>query len=177
MIIYIDFEVIPTYNPKTLVVEDASDWLDADDMPAYISITPPGAKDAINHIFQKRKRNRFNSVNLNMSCLTECGEQTRLDLPDGIWTICLQSSYDGLNKKRYYLKTDRFRLELDKVYVRLNGVYDSEDEPIRKDLRKLEFLLRTAEAFTRDGDFYKASRDFSEAQKLLEKHKECKNCH
>ena len=174
--INIDFQVINTYNPQKLWVGDDSVWLNAENQPAYILITPPGSKKAISNTFQKFRINSFNSTNLGLSCLNTCGDQNYVDLPDGIWTINLKSSYQGIEKTRYYLKTDRFRLDLDKVYIKASFEYDVKDKQLRQDFSESEFLIRTAEAFARDGDFAKASRDFSEAQKTLKKYQDCKNC-
>ena len=111
-----------------------------------------------------------------MSCLNTCGEQDYVDLPDGIWTINVKSAYQGIEKIRYYLKTDRFRLELDKIYIKASLEYNIKDKQLREDFSDVELMIRTAEAFARDGDFSKASRDFSEAQKILKKYQDCKNC-
>ena len=174
--ININFGVISDYNPQELWVIDASMWGIAENKPAYILITAPGSKKPISNVFQKERRNIFNSVNLGMSCLNICGEQDFVDLSDGIWTINVKSAYQGIEKTRYYLKTDRFRLDLDKVYIKASLEYNVKDKQLRQDLSEAEFLQRTAEAFARDGDFAKASRDFSGAQKILKKYQECKNC-
>lgn len=172
----IDFEVIPTYNPQKLWIGDSSKWFGAENLPATICITPPGGTKSINNIFQKHKLNIFNSVNLNLSCVTECDEQLYIDLPDGIWTINLKSGYEGLEKTRYYLKTDQFTNRLDKVYIRSGLEFDKNNKQFREDLSDIEFLVRTAEAWTRDGSWVNASRDFTQAQDLLSKYEKCKNC-
>lgn len=174
--INVDFQVINSYDPKVLIVADSSTWLNADNLPSYISITPPGSKQAITHIFQKHRMNIFNSVNLGLTCLTECGEQNYVDLNDGIWTINLKSSFQGIEKTRYYLKSDKMRLTLDQAYIKASLEYDQKDRQLREDLEDIEFLLRTSEAFTRDGNYTKASRNFSDAQEILRKYIECKNC-
>lgn len=174
--IIIDFEVVPTFNPIHLIVDDVSNWSNAENLPSTISICPPGSTKSINHTFQKHKRNIFHSVNLSMQCLVECSEQDYQPLPDGIWTITVRSGYEGLEKIRYYLKTDQIRNTIDEVYIRTGLEFDKNNERFRDDLSDIEFLLRTAEAFTRNGDWVKADRDFTQAQELLTKYKNCKNC-
>ena len=174
--INVDFQVINSYDPKVLIVADSSTWLSADNLPSYISITPPGSTQAITHIFQKHRMNIFNSVNLGLTCLTECGEQNYVDLNDGIWTINLKSSFEGIEKTRYYLKADRIILKLDKIYIKSGLEYDKNNRQLREDLEDIEFLIRTSEAFCRNGDFFKASRDFSEAEQLLKKYQDCVDC-
>ncbi len=172
----IDFTVIPDGNPKNLIVADLSSWGVAENLPSYIVIIPPGSSVAVSNIFIKHKLNIFQSVNLGLSCLTECGDQVYDDLPDGVWTINVKSSFEGLEKTRYYLKVDSFRISLDKLYIRAGLEYDKNNKKIREDLSDIEFLLRTAEAHARNADHYKSSRDFDQAQSLLRKYNSCKDC-
>lgn len=174
--IIVDFEVYNSHNPQTLIVGDHSYWKNAENLPAYLLVTPPGSKTPISNVFKKHRLNIFQSVNLGLSCLTECDEQKYEDLNDGIWTFVLKSGYEGFEKTRYYLKTDRIRLQLDQVYIKAGLEYSKEDKQLRNDLSDIEFLLRTAEARTRSGDWFKASRDFDEAKSILKRYQECKNC-
>jgi hypothetical protein len=174
--IKINFTVIPDYDPETLIVGDLSEWKGAENLPATICIIPPGSKKSINTVFQKHRLNIFNSTNLGLSCVKECEEQDYIDLPDGIWTLVLKSGYEGLEKAVYYLKTDRFQLELDKIYVRAGLDFDKEKKQFREDLQDLHFLINSAHAQIRVGDTSKASRDFQEAQVILKKYIDCKDC-
>ncbi len=174
--INIDFTIIPDFEPSHIVVGDLSQWKSAENLPATICITPPGSKKSINTVFQKHRLNIFNSQNLGLSCIKECEEQELVDLQDGIWTLRLLSGYEGIEKTRYYLKTDRFQLELDKIYVRAGLEFDKEQKQFREDLQDLHFLINAAHAQVRVGDFAKANRDFIEAQTILKKYIDCKNC-
>lgn len=174
--ININFSVIPTGEPTHIWVGDNSDWRGAENLPAVIEITPPGASTPISHTFQKYKLNIFQSVNLSMSCLSVCGEQTYTKIPDGIWKFTVKSGYEDIEKTRYYLKTDNMRIELDKIYIKVGLEYSKDDKQFRRDMSDIEFLLRTAESHTRLGDFYKGHRDFEGANSILDKYIECKNC-
>lgn len=174
--INVDFEVIPTHNPKKILIGDMSNWSVAENKASIICMTPPGSSVAINNTFQKHKLNIFHSVNLKLSCLVECADQEYNDLPDGIWTINLKSSFTGIGKTRYYLKSDVFQIELDKIYVRAGLEFDKSKKDFRNDLQDIEFLIRTASAHTRLGDSFKADRDFSQAKELLAKYQNCKDC-
>lgn len=174
--INIDFEIIPTYNPQKLWIADSSLWLGAENLASTICIISPGSKKAVNIAFQKHKINIFHSLNLGLSCLIECEEQKYANLPDGIWTISVKSGYTGVDKKRYYLKTDVIRIKLDEIYIKAGLEYDKNSKRIREDLMDIEFLLRTAEAFARRGDFVKANRDYTVASELIDKYINCKNC-
>lgn len=174
--ININFSVIPTGEPTHIWVGDNSDWRGAENLPSVIEITPPGAVNSVSHTFQKYKLNIFQSVNLGMSCLAVCTEQNYTPLPDGIWQFTVKSGYEDIEKTRYYLKTDNLRLELDKIYTKVGLEYSKDDRQFRKDMSDMEFLLITAEAFTRQGDFYKGQRNFLEVRAILDKYTECKNC-
>jgi hypothetical protein len=163
-------------DPTIIVVGDTSEWFSAEDKVAIISITPPGSAKPINNIFAKKQLNIYNASNLGLVCVTECAEQERVDLSDGIWKICLKSAYTGLEKTRYYLKTDRFLVEWYKEWASLGLEYvDSKNDKYDAllDVRK---HLTTAESFTLSGDFTKASREFTEAQKKFNKVRKCKDC-
>lgn len=172
----IDFTVIPDFDPNTLVVGDLSNWFSAETLPATMSIYPPGSAIPVNNVFQKHKLNIFTSINLGLDCLVECEEQPNIDLQDGVWKLILISGLTGFDKTRYFLKTDRFRMDMDKIYIRIGLEYDKKDKQFRDDLQDIELLLQTAEAHTRVGDFYKADRDFTEAVRLQKKYSECKDC-
>lgn len=174
--IEIDFLIITDYDPKLIIVGDISEWFNAENLPATICITPPGGTKSINNTFVKHKLNIFNSVNLGLDCLHECTDQDKSDLSDGIYTINVKSGYAGIEKTRYLLKTDKFQMELDKVYIKTGLEYDKNDNGFRSDLMDIEFLKTTAESWARQGNFVNASRDFSEAQNLLRKYTDCKNC-
>jgi hypothetical protein len=166
----VDFTVIPDFSPDTLIIGDMSVWAVAEDKQASILITPPGSTKAISNSFMKHKLNIFNSENLGITCLTTDDQHNYINLSDGIWTINLQSSLEGLEKTRYYLKADQFRMDLDKIYIRAGLEYSKGSKKFREDLQDIEFLARTAAAHTRNGDFYKADRNFSEAKRLLDKY-------
>jgi hypothetical protein len=163
----IDFTIIPDSSPDILIVGDMSTWAVAENKQSTILITPPGSTKAISNTFMKHKLNIFNSENLGLSCPQGEGTHDYTNLQDGIWTINLQSSLEGLEKTRYYLKADQFRMELDKIYIRTGLEYDMNNKKFREDLQDIEFLARTAGAHARNGDFYKANRDFSEARRLV----------
>lgn len=175
--IKIDFQVIESKNPKYLTVGDTSEWLYASNKPSYISITLPGSKKAITHTWKKNAINNFNSHNLGISCLTgDCGKETYVELADGIYTLCLKSGFEGIEEKKFYLKTDRTDLEFAKTVVRNNLEYSQNDESFRKDMLDIKWLLTVAKSHAYTGDFVKADRFFEEARKLLKKYSDCKDC-
>ena len=172
--INIDFGVSST-SPLHLVVEDFSTWVYAKDLPAYVLITIPGSKKPKTYTFKKHKRNIFNSHNLGLSCLSgDCKEEQYIDTPDGIYTVCLKSGYEDIEETKFYLKTDRFEIEYNKVLVKY-GI-DDVDQNFINLMIKIKYVLDVAKSHAMLGDFVKSDRYFQESKKLLKRFVECKNC-
>lgn len=175
--IRVDFQVIETYDPKFLLVGDTSDWAYASKKPSYILITLPGSSKAHKFTFKKKGLNWFNSNNFGITCLKDdCNDQTYVDLPDGIYTICVKSFYEGIEKSRYYLKTDRFEIEFRKTIIKNDLEYDVKDKEFRDAMFQILWMLRTAKDWAAEGDFVRADRFFTEAKKLLTNYTDCKSC-
>lgn len=171
----VDFTILLDNDPNYIAIGDRSHWGVAENQPATIEITPPGSTQTISLNFAKHTLSFYNSVNLGMSCVTECDEQVLVPLEDGIWEIKLSSIYDTLDKTRYLLKTDSLRLELNKLYIRA-GIDYNPNSSIIQALAEVEFLLLAAEAFVAKGDFNKAKKGFDEASKITEKYNSCHEC-
>ena len=173
----IDFQVYDSGDPDMIIVMDFSNWILIESQPAVIYITVPGSIKPINFNFEKGKINGFNSVNLGTNCTTGCDEDSVSSLPDGIYEIKLEGSPNNYFKKRYYLKTDRTRLELDKLIFDLGLNYNQEliEEKI-KGIQLIDFLLMAAKSSTKLGEISYASSHFKEVLRLIEKAKNCKSC-
>lgn len=171
----INFIIGKEVDPKYIMIGDTSQWGVAENHPAYLTIVPPGSKKAISLNFQKHSLTFLTSVNLGLSNLEKCQSQELEDLDDGIWEICLKSSFEGLDKKRYLLKTDSLRLEMDKLYIK-QGIPFKENNTVVKALKSAEWCLSVAEAEMRNGNRTQAMRAFEEACKEVEKYKNCKEC-
>lgn len=174
--INIDFQVLESGDPNILMIADFSSWLHIENQPSVISITLPGSSIPVRHNFVKNNINGFNSNTLNITCSYNCDNPDYVPLPDGIYEILLEASPNTFNQKRYYLKLDNTRLELDKQLVRLGLDFDINSEERVNHIQLIDFLLLAASANTRLGDIPKASEHFTEALRLLEKYKDCKNC-
>ena len=173
MKVVVDFKILPVLDTKIISVCDNSEWGVAEDKQSTILIYPPGSSKAIANIFAKHKINTYNSSNLGLSCTTPCEDTEAVDLSDGIWKITLLSAYQGLEKTRYYLKTDRFKIEWYKEWLG-TGLDYTDTKDLRYDaLLDCRKHLISAEACTIDGDFTRASREFQEAQKKFNKIRKC----
>ena len=173
--INIDFYVF-SLDTKSILIGDISTWNSAENKPAVISITPPGSDSPIKLNFAKHRTNGFNSNTLNLTCVTECGEQNYVDLSDGVWEILLQASPSTFSKKRYYLKTDQISTEIAKIYIKAGLEYDINNKQLRDDLEDIDFLIDQAKSATIGGKKVIAERNFEMAVTLLNKYQDCKNC-
>lgn len=175
--IKIDFQVLETHDPKFLLVGDTSVWEYAIKKPAYILITLPGSSKPYQFAFDKNSINIFNSHNLGLSCfIDDCQDENYVDLPDGVYTICVKSFYEGIEKMKYYLKTDRFEVELKKTIIKNGLEYDEEDREFRDIIYQVKWLLDTAKSWASEGDFVKSSRFFNKAKKMLTQYRDCQDC-
>lgn len=171
--INLDFQVINTSNPKILVVSDTSVWGAIEDKPAIIEIVVPGSSKIKTYNFVKGKSNVFNSSNL---LLSNVGDMN--DLNDGVYSITVKGSPSTtFCVQKYYLKTDKLQLALDKLYMSL-GVYNKDSETTKKRLEilKIDSLIKTAESFTRDGKPNEALNHFKRAYLKLKEINSCDNC-
>ena len=161
-------------SPLHIAIMDLSEWLYSEALPAYLLITIPGSKKPKTYTFKKFKTNIFNSHNLGLSCLSgDCTEEHYVDLPDGLYTICLKSGYENIEDTHYYLKTDRFNIEYSKVMIK-DGIEYNKD--FIEYMMQVKFLVEVAKSHAMLGDFVKAQRFFEDAKKKLRKYVECKNC-
>lgn len=174
--IKIDFQTLESKNPQFLLVADLSVWEYAENLPAYLFITLPGSSKALQFSWKKNAINAFNSNNFGLSCVVECDEQEYIDVPDGIYTICLKSGFENIERLRYYLKTDRFENELSKVIIKNGLEYDPKDKEFRDNIFQIKWMLLTAQSQAHQGNFVEANKFFNEAKKLLKAYVDCKDC-
>ena len=164
--INIDFYILETGSPMTLSVYDNSDWIYAENLPAYLVIKVPGSKKDKTYSFKKNAINTLNSHNLGLSCLKgDCTEEEYVELPDGIYTITLKSGYEGIEETKYYLKTDKTELNFAEK-IKAKGT-DFKDKTFVDDMLKIQWLITVAKAHTKLGDWEKADRFLTEAQNKL----------
>jgi hypothetical protein len=130
----LDFEIIPTGNPKTLVFLDSSDYFREPEKP-LLEVTLPGYSKYFLVNIVARKLNTFNSNTLGLTELLN--DDCLVDLPDGIYTykykIC---PYDETYKIKKFFRTTQ-------IEKALNDLYDQIDNPenITPDERIFEYKL------------------------------------
>ena len=168
----IDFSIFS--NPYFLKVMDLSAWGNIDERPSIIEITLPGYKSAITKFFDKHKTNIFNSTLLDINCGEECGEPEKLTLPDGIYKIRVVGSPSTFFKEYYYLKTDMYDMEVDKIYI--DNLGNKNNTGLINTLAEMEFLVKGAEAHLRFDDINTAGEQFQKAIDMVDDLKNCKSC-
>lgn len=174
--IILNFQVIDTGDPNMLLVGDFSKWRVIENLPAYIDITLPGARNPITLPYKKNATQGFTSLSLGISCHVDCEENLR-PLPDGIYEFCLRGGKDGeRQKKKFYLKKDTLQESLDKAWIKYGIEYNINSKETRDQLLYIEAYLRAASASTRQGLIPQAQDLFRLAQNKLRKFQECKDC-
>lgn len=173
--INIDFQVLKTYDPRTLLIADASDWKHIEDKTSIVQITLPGYKKPKELFWEKQKVNIFNSSILGLTDKA-CSYSELRELPDGIYTIKVIGSPDYFNKERKYLRTERLQLDVDKLYVELGIDFKDSDQLLRQTVYNIDLMIKAAESSIRRGDVAKASWYYHEAKRLYEDFSECTEC-
>lgn len=171
----INFLVLSENDPQSLCILDISKYLNLSSAVTNILIKIPGAKNYETYTVQKNKLNYFNSNTLHISCVQKCREQNYQDLPDGIYHIILESTPNTFRKERWYLKVDKMRLEIDKIYLQEALDYNPQSSVV-KNLQDIEFMLEASHSATRKGDYKSAQQYYNIARDLVESNRECKNC-
>lgn len=172
--IHLDFEVIGSYNPKTLRVADQSEWGILSDRPAIIEIKRPGSEDIYTYYLGKNQLNVFNSKTLGVNPGAPANDF--VDIPDGIYDITIKGSPSSYSANRKYLKTDSMRLNIDKVWVRAGVLCEDEDDEIIEKIKEVEFVLTVAESSMRLGNFDTVQQLMDKAQHLIDVINNCKYC-
>jgi hypothetical protein len=168
----IDFSI--NSNAYFLKICDLSDWALIVNEPAIIEITLPGYSSVVTKYFDKGKVNVFNSVLLDINCGSECGEEDNQTLPDGVYKVKVIGSPSKFNKEYYYLKTDLFQMEVDKIYI--DNLNKRGRASLVNKLAEIEFLIKGAEASLRFDDITTAGMLFEQAQNMVDDLKNCTNC-
>jgi len=95
--IYIDFFVLPVYDPKVLIISDNSNWLTIEANPSTIEITLPGSTVPRILSFIKSGTNTYDSHTLGLTCLSgDCVDEEYVYLPDGVYTITVKGSTESV---------------------------------------------------------------------------------
>ena len=170
---YIDFNVHS--DPYWIRVADYSTWMLIKNKPSIIEILLPGSGVPVVKFFDKNKTNGFNSINLEINCVGECGETDPVTLSDGVYKITVKGSPSKFKQEKHYLKTDLLQMELDKIYI--SSIDNNKYSKVKDTLTTIEFLLKGAEAHLRMDNIRMAGNMFQKAVEMTEDLKDCKDCY
>lgn len=170
---YLDFEILPVNNPRTLVFLDSSTYMEQPERP-LLEITLPGYNK---YFLANIVAQQVNTLNSNTIGLTETLSNTDLaDLPDGVWTfkykIC---PYDKVYKQKYHLRTVTLETNLGKIYdhFELADCIDQLDDKIKKEVVDIILLIETGRIAAEKGQVKRANDAYTKANtkitNLLEK--------
>lgn len=172
--INIDFNI--TSDPYWLRIADYSGWGVIENQPSIVEVTVPGYSTFVTRYFDKHKANALNSITLEVNCSTgDCEDVDLVTLPDGIYTITVKGSPSTYSKERYYLKTDLFDMEVDKVII--TAIDSGKYMDIEQELVEIDMLKAGAESNLRMDRIKEAGLLFSQASKQIDKLKNCKKCY
>lgn len=164
---WLDFSILETNSPQTLVFLDTSEYFENPEQP-LLEITLPGQNKYFLVNIAARKVNTFNS---NTIGLTEVLENCNLiDLPDGVYKfkykIC---PYQYVNRIKYHLRTTVFQKSLN---ILLDSLEDSDcsarqEKKLKATLIETFLLIESAKASAELGHVDKASDKYQQALKTV----------
>lgn len=176
---HLDFEILETGNPKTLVFVDSSQYIESPDRPLLEVFLPAFNKYLLVNVIPGQV-NTFNSSTLGLNSALQINFLQ--DLPDGVWSfrykIC---PYDFIFIDKKHIRVTQLICKLSEVYntISIDGCEcpTQIDVFIQKQLTRIHILIEGAKAVV-NLDYIKAGRYYNLANKLVDDllHKFCKNC-
>jgi hypothetical protein len=163
--IRIDFDI--KSDIYYLNVIDYSNWGLIEQKPAIIEVTLPGYSTPKVNYFNKHKNNVLTSTMLGLKCDNCPGDEQRT-IDDGIYIITVKGSPETYNKTLKYLKTDLFRMRLNKLYIDSGCNCVKSDPNMFQRIVEIEFMLKGAEAHLAFDMEKEAGMLFTQAQTLLD---------
>lgn len=163
----LDFEILRTGNPKTIVFMDSSDYFENPDKP-LLQITPPGYSRYLVVNINARHITAINSLMLGISQIMETSNA--VNLPDGVWkfryAIC---PYDKLFIQKFHLRTVDIRAKLNQItdYLDFSDCDIKEDQKIKNEYVDILLLLSYGEARADLGFPEQASDAYNKANKKV----------
>jgi hypothetical protein len=173
----LDFEILETGNPSTLVFVDSSQYIEPPDKPLLEVFIPGYSKYLLVNIIPNQV-NTFNSSTLRLSESLSISHLTIL--PDGVWNfkykIC---PYAYVFIEKSTMRTTLINKKLDRAYneIDLERCTDKTSTFILDQLTRVQILIRGSKAVV-EKDQKRASEYYNLADRLLDQvlDKFCKNC-
>lgn len=173
--IKVDFDILDTGNPYIISLYDISNWGLIKDKVSLVEIISPGEDSPITLPFDKKQVNVYNSNQLHDICLESCEIPENVMLDDGLYQITVKGSPDKFFKKRLYLKTDSFNLELSKLFIKYYADVICKQDDFLLKIQDIQFLIEGSKAAVRFTNMKLANQLWNKAQDKLNELKECCN--
>jgi hypothetical protein len=164
----LDFEIVPTGNPKTLVFIDSSDYYIEPEKP-LLEITLPGYNKYFLVNVVARKVNTFNSNTIGLTDLIN--DNCLIDLPDGSYHLRYKiCPYNLLYIDKKFFRTTMLEQKLIDLYDKIDGTDCStkEDKVKSQDLIEIHTLIEGAKSIVNKNE-KKANSFYQIASKLVDK--------
>lgn len=160
----LDILVVPTYNSKTLAVNDISVYPTTPSAPS-IEITVPGFGET-NIPFNPGEINVFNSTSLGLTSLND----DLLPLPDGVYFLkySITPAYKNFVQKSI-MRVDQLQEKFDNAFMKLDMMEcDRAIKTQQKvDLNTIYFFIQGAIAAANNCAIDEANKLYNQANKML----------
>ncbi len=165
----LDFEILETKNPRTLVFLDSSQYYKEPESP-LLEVTLPGYTKYFLLNVSARKINTFNS---NTIGLTETLNTFDLaDLPDGVWKLKFKvCPYEEVYIQKYHLRTVDLENRLAKIYeyLDLSDCDIERDIKLKNNIIDIILAIESGKSNAALGNVKKASTLYQKASSLVNK--------
>lgn len=164
----LNFDIIPTGNPKTLVFADASDYYKSPELP-ILQIVPPGFTKHFTINIEFGKINILSSATIGLTDILKC--EPNADLLDGIYELNYKiCPYEFFSLTKHYLKTDITNKKIADIFNSIEcNSYIIDISDLRKQLTDILILMESAKACVNEGYIQRGQKDFLLAQKKIDK--------
>jgi hypothetical protein len=176
---HLDFEILETGNPKTLVFVDSSQYIQPPDRPLLEVFLPGFNKYLLTNVVANEV-NTFNASTLGLG--TTLNTNFLQDLPDGVWSFRFKiCPYEFVFTDKKHMRVTYLMSKLSRLYaeISIDGCEcpDRTDVYIQKQLTRIHILIEASKSIV-NIDSVKAFRYYQLANKLIDElsHKFCKNC-
>ncbi len=162
----IDFEIVPTGNPKTLVFIDSSNYISEPDRPLLEVLMPGYDKFLVANVVA-RQVNTFNSNTIGFTDLLN--SDILLDLPDGVYTLKYQvCPYTTNFKIKSICRTALLEEKLVYIYEKIeaSACTTKHDKEILAQLAEVHMLIEGCH-YIADADQRKATEFYALADRLV----------
>lgn len=173
----LNFSILETGNPKTLVFLDESVYMDLHPERPLLEVTMPGYEKYFLVNIEAREVNTLNANTLNLTAVLN--QTCLIDLPDGIWffkyKIC---PYDKVFICKNHIRVTALNEKLSLLHDKIN-LLDCDiknDKSIETDLAKIYALIEGAKSVV-SKDSGKAYSYYQTATKMVDNiYKQLNNC-